>query len=78
MATAEAQALYKQRKQTVELANADLKVHRGLRRFSGRGLRRAATEIGLAVLRQDVVALTQLRRKQSEVAAAATPKPQTG
>ena len=77
LATAEAQALYKQRKQTVELANADLKVQRGLRRFSGRGLRRAATEIGLAVLRQDVVALTQLRSKQSEVAAAATPKPQT-
>lgn len=57
MATAEAQALYKQRKQTVELANADLKTHRGLRRFSGHGVRRASTEIGLVVLRQDLLAL---------------------
>jgi transposase len=79
MATAEGQALYKRRKQTVELANADLKTHRGLRRFSGHGLRRATTEIGLVVLRQDLVALSQLRRQRNAGGpAAATPLPQTG
>ena len=79
MATAEAQALYKQRKQTVELANADLKTHRGLRRFSGHGVRRASTEIGLVVLRQDLLALSQLRRQRNAGGpAAATPLMQTG
>jgi len=79
MATAVAQALYKQRKQTVELANADRKTHRGLRRFSGHGLRRATTEIGLVVLRQDLVALSQLQRQRSAGSlVAATPLPQTG
>jgi transposase len=65
MATAAGQALYKQRKQTVELANADVKTHRGLRRFSGHGLRRVTTEMGLVVLRQDLVALAQLRRQRN-------------
>lgn len=79
MATAEAQALSKRRKQTVELANADLKTHRGLRRFSGHGRRRATTEIGLVVLRQDLVALSQLRRQRNRGGpATATPLPQTG
>ncbi len=50
MATDEAKALYKLRKQTVELGFADLKVHRELRRFSGKGLSRARTEVGLLVL----------------------------
>jgi hypothetical protein len=50
MATPAAQALYRLRGQVVELGFADLKEHRGLRRFSGRGLRRARTEIGLQVL----------------------------
>jgi transposase len=79
MATPEAQALYKRRKQTVELANADVKTHRGLRRFSGHGLRRATTEIGLVVLRQDLLALSQLRRQRNLGKPAATmPLPQTG
>jgi transposase len=50
MQTDEAKALYRLRRQTVELVNADFKEHRKIRRFSGRGLRRAETEIGLLVL----------------------------
>lgn len=50
MATAQAKALYKLRKQTVELGFADMKAHRELRRFSGKGLRRARTEVGLLTL----------------------------
>lgn len=76
MATVEAQALYKQRKQTVELANADLKTHRGLRRFSGRGLRRATTETGLMVLRQNMMTLSRLQRSAA-APVGATPAPHT-
>lgn len=50
MATEHAKTLYKLRKQTVELGFADMKAHRELRRFSGKGLRRARTEVGLMVL----------------------------
>ena len=50
MQTDEAKALYRLRRQTVELANADFKEHRKFRRFSGRGLRRAEAEVGLLVL----------------------------
>jgi hypothetical protein len=70
MATAEAKALYRLRKQTVELANADLKGHRGLRRLSGRGRRRAEGQVGLAVLAHNLVALDGLRRQRREGAAA--------
>ena len=50
MQTDEAKALYRLRRQTVELVNADFKEHRRLRRFSGRGLQRAEAEVGLLVL----------------------------
>jgi hypothetical protein len=50
MATVEAKGLYRLRGQTVELSFADLKEHRSLRRFSGRGLYRARRQVGLAVL----------------------------
>lgn len=50
MQSDEAKALYRLRRQTVELANADAKEHRKLRRFSGRGPARAAAEVGLQVL----------------------------
>ena len=36
--------------QTVELAFADQKQHRGLRRFTSRGLRRAKCQVGMLVL----------------------------
>jgi radical SAM protein with 4Fe4S-binding SPASM domain len=50
MASAEAKELYKKRKETVELSFADVKEHRDLRRFSGKGRRRVQTEVGLHVL----------------------------
>ena len=50
MATGEAPWLYRLRKQTIELRYADVKQHRKLRRFNGRGLRRARTQLGLLVL----------------------------
>jgi hypothetical protein len=50
MTTDEAKQLYKLRSRTVELSYADMKEHRGLRRFHGRGLSRAKTELGTMVL----------------------------
>jgi transposase len=50
MAMDEAKALYKLRKQTVELGFADVKQHRALRRFPRRGLNHARTHLGLTVL----------------------------
>jgi hypothetical protein len=38
------------RGQTIELVFADVKEHRGLRRFSGHGLTRVRTEFALEVL----------------------------
>jgi len=61
-----ARQLYKKRKQTVELANADLKGHRGLRRLSGRGTGRAEAQVGLTVLANNLVALDGLRRKREK------------
>jgi transposase len=60
MATEAGQALYRLRRQTAELAYADLKEHRGLRRFSGRGLRRAETEAGLLVLIHNLLTIRSL------------------
>ncbi len=59
MATPEARALYRLRKQTVERAFADMKEHRGLRRFSGHGRDRAETEVGLTVLVHNLLVLDQ-------------------
>src|SRR5712691_163257 len=57
MQTPEAKALYRLRRQTVELVNADWKAHRQLRRFSGRGLARARCQVGLMVLAHNLVTL---------------------
>jgi len=57
MASEEAKALYRLRRQTVELVNADWKEHRQLRRFSGRGLARARGQVGVMVLAQNLLAL---------------------
>jgi hypothetical protein len=62
MATPEAKALYRLRRQTVELRYADAKQHREFRRFSGRGLRRAQTEVGLTVLAHNLLSIDRLRR----------------
>jgi transposase len=63
MAGEEAQALYRLRKQTVELVNADVKQHRKLRRFSGRGLARARCEVGLVVLAHNLLTLAGADQK---------------
>ena len=55
MQTPEAKAIYRKRGQTVELRFADAKAHRGLRRFSGRGLERVRIEVGLCVLAHNLL-----------------------
>jgi len=55
MQTEAAKKMYKLRSQTVELSYADLKEHRDLRRFHGRGLRRVTAEVGCLVLTHNVL-----------------------
>ena len=55
--------MYRLRKQVVERAYADLKQHRSLRRFSGRGQQRVRIEVGLRVLAFNLVALQKARRE---------------
>jgi transposase len=57
MQTEAAKKLYKLRRQTVELSYADLKEHRDLRRFHGRGLRRVTAEVGCLVLTHNLLYL---------------------
>jgi hypothetical protein len=63
MGSAAAKALYKLRRQTVELVNADWKAHRQLRRFSGRGLTRVRCQVGLIVLAHNLLTLLQEEQK---------------
>jgi hypothetical protein len=62
MATDEAKRLYKLRSQTVELTYADIKEHRGLRRFHGRGKPRATAELGILILAHNLRHLQDYRR----------------
>ncbi len=60
-----AQQIYKLRAQTVELGNADLKEHRGLRIFRGFGSKRARAQAGLIILASNglkIVSALQRRR----------------
>ncbi len=57
LATPEAKALYRMRRQTVELVNADWKQHRRLRRLCSRGRERARCQVGLQVLVHNLVSL---------------------
>jgi hypothetical protein len=50
METADAKSVYRLRGQTIEIVFADVKEHRGLRRFSGHGLTRVRAEFALDVL----------------------------
>jgi transposase len=65
MKTAEAKAISKQRGQTVELRFADAKAHRGLRRFSGRGLERARIEVGLCVLAHNLLVVWRAGQRKA-------------
>jgi transposase len=62
MQTEEAKQLYKLRSQTVELNYADLKEHRGLRRFHARGPQRVKAEIGVLVLAHNLLYVHATRR----------------
>ncbi len=64
MKTAEAKAIYKQRGQTIERRFADTKTHRGLRRFSSRGLERVRIEAGLIVLAHNLLVIQTARRQK--------------
>ena len=63
MQTEEAKQLYRQRSRTVELNYADLKEHRGLRRFHGRSRQRAANEVGLLILAHNLLCLDSYRHQ---------------
>jgi transposase len=66
METDEAKAVYRLRKQTVELGYADLKENRGLRGFSGRGLNRAWIEVGLNELARNLLIIErELRTRET-------------
>ena len=65
MKTEEAKSLYKQRGQTIERVFADFKEHRNLRRFRGRGLSRARTQLGLTVLGHNLRIIAKLRKKKN-------------
>jgi len=68
MQTAEAKSLYKQRGQTIERVFADFKEHRNLRRFRGRGLSRARTQLGLTVLGHNLRIVAKLQQKNKHEA----------
>ena len=57
MESDEAKSVYRLRGQTIEIVFADIKEHRGLRRFSGHGLVRVCTEYALEVLLHNLLVL---------------------
>lgn len=64
MQTDVAKQLYKLRRQTVELGFADIKEHRNLQRFSGRGKDRARRQLALTVLAHNLVGLSRERVRE--------------
>lgn len=69
METDEAKTVYRLRGQTIEIVFADVKEHRGLRRFSGRGLARARTEFALEVLLHNLLVFYRsLSQRQNAMA----------
>jgi len=67
METEEAKAVYRLRGQTIEIVFADFKEHRGLRRFSGRGLARARMELALEVLVHNLLVLHRFSNQKHNV-----------
>ena len=67
METAEAKAVYRLRGQTIELVFADVKEHRGLRRFSGHGLTRVRTEFALEVLLHNLLVVHRSLKEKLNV-----------
>jgi transposase len=66
MQTPEAKALYKRRRSTVERSYADLKVHRRLDRFTGRGLARVRAQLRLQCLVHNLLVVARHARAQEE------------
>jgi transposase len=66
METPQAKALYRLRKQTVELQYADMKQNRNLRRLSGRGLARTRIEVGLTELVYNLVIVERVLRNRKD------------
>ena len=64
METFEAKLLYRQRSQTIERVFGDFKEHRNLRRFRGRGIRRARAKLGLTVLGHNLRTILKLRQSK--------------
>jgi hypothetical protein len=64
MATVEGKALYRRRRETVERGFADLRRHRSMDRFHGRGLERAMAELGLQVLAHNLRVLARHQRSR--------------
>lgn len=74
MATDEGKAIYRLRKQTVERSFADVKEHRRLRRFWGRGRDRPHAQVGLAVLAHNLLEVHRAPRPATtDQSAAVTP-----
>ncbi|MDH3601945.1 MAG: IS1182 family transposase [Candidatus Tectomicrobia bacterium] len=69
METAEAKAVYRLRGQTIEIVFADVKEHRGLRRFSGHGLARVRTEFALEVLLHNLLVVHRSLSQRANVEA---------
>ena len=64
--TPQAKAIYRLRKQTVELQYADRKQNRNFRGLSGRGLRRARIEVGLTELVYNLMIVEREFRNRRE------------
>jgi transposase len=62
MSTPEAKEARRLRGSVIERCFGDAKEHRKLRRFHGRGLKRAKAEVGLVVLAQTALTLARLRK----------------
>jgi hypothetical protein len=75
MATAEGRAKYRLRKEVAERLFADFKGHRGLRRVTGRGLKRVSACVGLTALGHNLIAMHSLRKNHSQPANAITLPP---
>jgi hypothetical protein len=67
METPEAKEVYRLRGQTIEIVFADVKEHRGLRRFSGHGLTRVRTEFALEVLLHNLLVVHRSLKQRSDV-----------
>jgi hypothetical protein len=69
METAEAKRVYRLRGQTIEIVFADVKEHRGLRRFSGHGLARVRAEFALEVLLHNLLVVHRSLKQRQNVEA---------